>query len=110
MLRFKGEGCICAKSLQSCSTLCDPMDCIALQVHLFMGFPRQEYWRGLPCPSSEDLADPGIKPGSFMSPTLAGGFFTTSPTRMVEIDNKAKTGHSWRFTLSLIPPSTTMAQ
>ena len=29
-----------------------------------MGFPRQEYWSGLPCPSPEDLPDPGIKPWS----------------------------------------------
>ena len=29
-----------------------------------MGFPRQEYWSGLPFPSPEDLPDPGIEPGS----------------------------------------------
>ena len=29
-----------------------------------MGFSRQEYWNGLPFPSSEDLPDPGIKPRS----------------------------------------------
>ena len=29
-----------------------------------MGFPRQEYWSGLPFPSPGDLPDPGIKPGS----------------------------------------------
>ena len=29
-----------------------------------MGFSRQEYWSGLPFPSSEDLPDPGIKPRS----------------------------------------------
>ena len=27
-----------------------------------MGFSRQEYWRGLPFPSPEDLPNPGIKP------------------------------------------------
>ena len=37
---------------------------IALQAPLSMGFPRQEYWSGLPFPSPEDLLDPGIKPGS----------------------------------------------
>ena len=42
-----------------------------------MGFPRQEYWGGLPLPSPEDLPDPGTEP---MSPALAGGFFTTEPT------------------------------
>ena len=29
-----------------------------------MGFPRQEYWTGLPFPSPEDLPDPGIKSAS----------------------------------------------
>ena len=29
-----------------------------------MGFPRQEYWRGLPFPSPEDVPNPGIKPES----------------------------------------------
>ena len=29
-----------------------------------MGFPRQEYWSGLPFPSPGDLSDLGIEPGS----------------------------------------------
>ena len=29
-----------------------------------MGFPRQEYWSGLPFPSPGDLPNPGLKPGS----------------------------------------------
>ena len=29
-----------------------------------MGFSRQEYWSGLPCPPPEDLPNPGIKPRS----------------------------------------------
>ena len=28
-----------------------------------MGFPRQEYWSGLPVPSPGDLPDAGIEPG-----------------------------------------------
>ena len=35
---------------------------VALQAPLSMGFPRQEYWSGLPFPSPGDLPDPGIKP------------------------------------------------
>ena len=31
-------------------------------------------------PPPGDLPDPGSKPTSFMSPALAGGFFTTSTT------------------------------
>ena len=32
---------------------------VACQTPLSMGFPRQEYWNELPCPSSGDLPDPG---------------------------------------------------
>ena len=35
---------------------------VACQAPLSMGFSRQEYWRGLPCPPPGDLPDPGIKP------------------------------------------------
>ena len=38
-----------------------------------MGFPRQEYWSGLPLPFPWDLPDPAIEP---TSPALASGFFT----------------------------------
>ena len=45
-----------------------------------MGFSRQEYWSGLPCPALGDLTDPGIRPLSLMSSALSSGFFTTSTT------------------------------
>ena len=45
-----------------------------------MGFPRQEFWSGLPCPYTEDLANLGIEPTSLASSALAGKFFTTSTT------------------------------
>ena len=35
---------------------------IALQAPLSMGFPRQDYWSGLPFPPPGDLPDPGIEP------------------------------------------------
>ena len=50
---------------------------VAHQAPLSMGFPRQEYWSGLPCPRQRDLPYPGIEPMSLMSPTLGGRFFTT---------------------------------
>ena len=50
---------------------------IACQSPLSMEFPRQEYWSGLPFPIPRDIPDPGIKPESLESPTLAGGFFAT---------------------------------
>ena len=49
---------------------------IVHQAPLSMGFPRQEYWIGLPFPSLGDLPDAGIEP---TFPALAGGFFTTEP-------------------------------
>ena len=64
----------CAKSLQLCPTLCDPID-LAHQ-----GFSRQEYYSGLPCPPPGDLPDLGIEPTSLVSPGLANGFFTPSAT------------------------------
>ena len=51
------------------------------QALLFMGFPRQEYWSGLPFPIPEDLPHPGIKPTSPASPASAGEFFTAEPSR-----------------------------
>ena len=41
---------------------------VAHQAPLSTGFPRQEYWSGLPSPSPGDLPKPGIKPKSFASP------------------------------------------
>ena len=37
---------------------------VARQALLSMEFSRQEYWSGLPLPSSRDLTDPGIEPES----------------------------------------------
>ena len=39
-----------AKSLQSCPTLCDPIDG-SHQAPPSLGFSRQEHWSGLPFPS-----------------------------------------------------------
>ena len=69
----------CAKSVQSCPTLCNPMDC-SLQAPLSMGFCRQEYWSGLSFPPPGDPPGSGIKPASLMSPALAGRFLTASAT------------------------------
>ena len=51
---------------------------VAQQAPLSMGFSRQEYWNGLPCPPPGDLPNPGIKPVSLISPVLQGGFFIPS--------------------------------
>ena len=48
----------------------------ARQAPLSMEFSRQEYWSGLPCPSSGDLPKPGIEPGS---PTLQADSLPSEP-------------------------------
>ena len=57
------RGCVHATSLQSCPTLKKPMD-HSWQVPLSMGFPRQEYLSGLPCPLPVDLPNQEIEPAS----------------------------------------------
>ena len=57
--------CVCVCSVMSnVATLWT----VACQTPLFMGFPRQEHWSGLPFPSPGDLPDSGIKPTSSVSP------------------------------------------
>ena len=58
---------------KSCPTLATPWTA-ACQVPL--GFPRQEYWSGLPFPSSGDLPNPGIESGS---PALPADSLPTEP-------------------------------
>ena len=60
---------------QSCLTLCDPWT-VAHQAPLSMGFPRQEYWSGLPFPSPGDLPDLGMEP---RFPTLQTDTLTSAP-------------------------------
>ena len=50
---------------------------IVCQAPLSVGFPRQEYWSGLPFPFT------GIKP---LFPALVGGFFITEPPGKPELD------------------------
>ena len=50
---------------------------VACQAPLSMGFPRKEYWSGLPFPSPGDLPDPGIEPGS---PALQADSLLSEPS------------------------------
>ena len=49
---------------------------IACQAPLSIGFSRQEYWSGLPCPLPGDLPNPGIKP---RSPILQANSLPSEP-------------------------------
>ena len=49
---------------------------VARQAPLSMGFPRQEYWSGLPFLSPRDLPDTGVKP---RSPVLQADSLPSEP-------------------------------
>ena len=72
--------CVCAQSLSPVWLFVTSWT-VAYQAPLSMGFPRQEYWSGLPFPPSGDLLNLGIELTSPASLALAGGFFTTEPPK-----------------------------
>ena len=67
-----------AKSLQSCLTLCDPMDCNppGSSVHAILQARILE-WVAMPPPG--DLPEPGIEPSSLMSPALQADSLPAEP-------------------------------
>ena len=83
----------CWFSHQAMSDSRDPMDCSLLSP-LSMGFPRQEYWGGLPFPSAGDLPNPGIELGS---PALQADCLLLEPTGKPLITKLAK-GLSFHLT------------
>ena len=66
-----------AKSLQSCPTLCNPMDYSPPGCSV-CGIVQARILEWVAMPSSGDLPDSGLEPLCLMSPELAGGFFSTS--------------------------------
>ena len=68
---------MCTRSVMS-DSLQTPWT-VAHQVPLSMGFPRQEYWSGLPFPPPGDLPDPRVECVSAPSLALAERLFTTEP-------------------------------
>ena len=58
--------CVCAQLLSRVQ-LFMTLWTVARQAALSVGFSRQEYGSGVPCPPPGGLSDPGIEPGS---PTL----------------------------------------
>ena len=71
-----------AEVLQSCPTLCfsrvwlfATLWTVACQAPLSIGFSRQDYWRGLPCPPPGDPPDPGRMYASWQCPSP----FTNAP-------------------------------
>ena len=74
----RGASCVLPPIVhaQSCPTPRPRGLTAAHQAPLSMGFPRQEYWSGLPCSPLGDPPDPGIE---LASPASTGGFFTAEP-------------------------------
>ncbi|CAM9547857.1 unnamed protein product [Rangifer tarandus platyrhynchus] len=72
--------CVCAKSLQLCLTLCDPVDRSppGSSIHGILQARILE-WVALPLLQGI-FPDPGIKPASLKSHALSGRLFTTSVT------------------------------
>ena len=70
--------CVCVFSCLVMPDSCETFREVAHQAPLSMGFPRREYWSGLPFPPPGDVPDPGIKPTSLISPVLTSSFFTIS--------------------------------
>ena len=72
--QHKRSACMCLLShVQLCAT---PWT-VARQAPLSMGFSRQEYWSGCPCPPPGHLPHPEIEPPSLTSIALTSGFLTT---------------------------------
>ena len=66
---------MCVLAVQSCLTLCIPMDCSPLD------FSRPGYWSGLPFPSPGDRPNPGTEP---MSPALRADSLLPEPPGKLE--------------------------
>ena len=70
---------VCAKSLQSCLTLIDLMDC-SLPGSSLHGILQARIQEWIAMSSSRGSSNPRIKPMSCTFPALADGFYTTSAT------------------------------
>ena len=81
------------------SLLCLLVFACSVCAPLSMGFPRQEYWSGLPFPSPGDLPDLGTEP---VSPGGKGGFFTAVPLGIVYC-NQTITFESCNLLAFLLP-------
>ena len=71
---------MCAKLIQLCLTLCDPMDCSPPGSSVLGDSPDKNTGVGCHALFQGIFLTQGIKPESLTSPTLAGSFFTTNST------------------------------
>ena len=76
---WRSQACTCAKLLQSCPALCDPVDC-SLPSFCVHGILQARILEWVALSFSRDHPDPRIEPESLVSPALAGGFVPASVT------------------------------
>ena len=74
---------------------------VAYEAPPSMGFSRQEYWSGLPFPSTGDLPDPGIEPGS---PALQADALPSKPPGKPELIHAAAAAKLFQSCLTLCDP------
>ena len=77
---WRKESCVNAKSLQSCPTLCYPMDCSPPGSSVHGDSPGKNTGVGCHTLLQRIFWTQESNLHLFMSPELAGGFFTTSAT------------------------------
>ena len=90
-----GGNLCCVLSHISCVWLFATPWTIDCQAPLPLGFFRQVYWSGLPCPPPGYIPHPGTEPVSLTSPALAGRLFTTSTTWEAQGGNLFPSNASW---------------
>ena len=89
--------CVLSHSVMSDSL--QPMDCS--QASLSVGFPRQEYWSGLPFPPLGIFPTRGSNSILLPSPASVGGFFTTWEALFDSWEYKITGVLTLRFQMSL---------
>ena len=94
--RLGDQGSMPCQAMCTCPVMYDSLQPHGLQPIrlLSLKFSKQEYWSGLPFPTSGHLPNPWIKLVSLASHALAGKFFTTVPpgkpnqgSRLSKIEN-----------------------
>ena len=73
---LQGNHICCCLVAKSCLDSCDTMDYYSMPGSSVLGILQAKYWSGLPFPSSGELPDPGIEPGS---PALQADALPTEP-------------------------------
>ena len=77
---------------------------VACQAPLCMGFSRQEYLSGLPCPSPRESSQPRMEPMSLTTPVLAGRFFSRASFVAQLVKNLPAVLETWVLSLGWEDP------